>query len=740
MTFNSTITAIFYKAQRLPLVFAALFFALFVSHAQADNASLAKEEKNGLTIILTDVPATTPKDAIIYVAGSFNGWQPGAQAYRLAAQGQGRYAITLPASVRGQVKFKFTLGSWDTVETQASGGKVANREFDIPASGAASYTDTVQAWHFVALTIVELKKELEKILADTHTPGMSLAIVRKDGVEWAAGLGKADVATNRASTADILFRIGSTSKNFTALAILQLVNQGKLSMQDPVRQLVPEVWFDNRWEDTDPVRVVDLLEHTTGWDDMHFSEYAKDAPNISLRDALDFSHQSRISRWKPGTRMSYCNSGPAVAAMIVEKITGQRFEDYVQQHFFAPIGMKTATYFQPGAERATTLYHADGKTPYPYWNILFRPAGSINASANDMASYLAFFLHRGEVNGVPVLPATALDRIEAPSRNWAAQAGLKAGYGLYNYTSINDGLVFHGHNGGVEGGLTTLAYLPEHGVGFFFSINTGNGEASRNIRNAIRAYIARGLTKPVLPAIAALPNDTETHVGWYEPASPRNENMHFFDRLFGLTRFSFDNGKLISKAITQQETTFVAVSGNLFRLMADPIATVALITPNSEGVFIEAGTTMKRIPTWQAYGEIALVAWLALASALIILYSPCWIIAGLIRKWRRPQELWIKVWPFIAVLSLVAVPGLFHLARENLIAHLGHLTLYSAAINVATLVFAMASIAGALSLWRARQNGIGRYVVAFSVFVTIPLLIATAYLTYWGVVGIRLWA
>ena len=124
--------------------------------------------------------------------------------------------------------------------------------------------------------------------------------------------------------------------------------------------------------------------------------------------------------------MAYCNSGPAVAAYLVEKITGRRFEDYVTENFFTPIGMKTASYFRTPVP-ATTGYHHDGKTPYPYWNILFRPAGSINASANDMAAYLAFYLSRGTVNGVEVMPAASIDRMEIPTRTWAAQEGLQAG-------------------------------------------------------------------------------------------------------------------------------------------------------------------------------------------------------------------------------------------------------------------------------------------------------------------------
>src|SRR5262249_23074700 len=160
----------------------------------------------------------------------------------------------------------------------------------------------------------------------------------------------------------------------------------------------------------------------------------------------------------PGTRMSYCNSGPPVAAYIVEKLTNQRFEDFVEQNLFRPIGMKTATYFQPAPESTTTLYHDDGKTPYPYWNILLRPAGAINASAQDMAAYVQFYLNRGTVNGVQVVPAASIDRMEIPTSTWAAKEGLKTGYGLSNYWTAEDGFVYHGHDGGVNGGLTDMSY------------------------------------------------------------------------------------------------------------------------------------------------------------------------------------------------------------------------------------------------------------------------------------------
>ena len=121
-----------------------------------------------------------------------------------------------------------------------------------------------------AQSIDELRQQIEKIMKDTHIPGVSVAIVHKDGPGWVTGLGIADVASSRPTTADTLFRIGSTSKAFASFSILLLADQGRVSLNDPVHKIVPDVWYDNRWEASDPIRVANVLEHTTGWDDLHF--------------------------------------------------------------------------------------------------------------------------------------------------------------------------------------------------------------------------------------------------------------------------------------------------------------------------------------------------------------------------------------------------------------------------------------------------------------------------------------
>jgi CubicO group peptidase (beta-lactamase class C family) len=597
-----------------------------------------------------------------------------------------------------------------------------------------------------AQSIAELQQQLEKLLKDTHTPGVSVAIVHRDGPEWIAGLGESDVARHRATTPDTLFRIGSTSKAFASLSILVLAEQGKLSLDDTVRKLAPEVWFENRWEASDPVRVVNLLEHTTGWDDMHLHEYAVDAPpSLGLREALDSYHRSRISRWPPGTRMAYCNSGPPVAAYIVEKITQQRFEDFVQQNLFLPIGMKTATYFPPPEGTATTLYHPDGKTPYPYWNLVYRPAGSINASARDMAAYVQFYLNRGKVNGVQIVPAADIDRMENPASTWAAQDGLKSGYGLSNYWSLHEGFVYHGHNGGVNGGLTEMAYLPEYGVGYFYSINSGNGDAFSRVGKTIRAYVTAKLQQPALPPVASLPPGAAEWAGWYEPDSPRNEMTQFLERVAGLSVVSLKDGKLLISSLGGRNETFLPVSGRQFRYAPkkdslEPAATLALLSPNTEGRFIEAGRVVfKQIPTWLAILEIVLTALVAVSVVSILIYAPFWILGGLSRKRRRPPERAMRVWPLVAVLSLVSIVVIFILCGNDLIERLGNLTAWSMALFLVTIMFAVASVASAITLWRAPAGAVRRGVRGYSMVVTMALLITTAYLAYWGVIGLRTW-
>jgi len=608
-------------------------------------------------------------------------------------------------------------------------------------------TELINDGNKPAQSIEELKLQLEKLLEDAHVPGMSVAIVRQDGQDWVTGVGKADIASDQVATAGTLFRVGSVSKGFVSLAILMLVDQGKLSLQDPIHKLAPEVWFKNNWEESDPVRIVHLLEHTTGWDDLHFREYAIDNATISLLEAFDFDHHSRISRWRPGTRMAYCNSGPAVAAYIVEKITEKKFEDYVRDNLFTPIGMQTATYFKP-MDGLSSTYLTDGATPYPYSNIIHRPSGAINASASDMAKYLRFYLNRGSANGVQILPPVAIDRMETPTSTWAAKEGLKVGYGLSNYWTVHDGFVYHGHNGAIDGGLTDMAYMPDFGVGYFYSINSANDEAFNKIGSMIRSYITHDLRKPLPPPEALLPRNAATYIGWYEPDSPSLELTYFFERLIGMTYIHLQGNSLFMTSLDKKNAEFIPVEGAKFRSMRakefpEPIATVELLSPKASGKFIQINlgmTTIKRIPTWLAITEIVLTGFVLLFIVSILIYAPFWILSGIIKKCPRPTERNILLLQLVATLSLVSIVVIYTLASDLFILRMGNLTVWSFALFLATIIFAVASIASTIALWCAPKEGIRQVIRLYSIGVSSALMITTVYLAFWGIIGLRTWA
>lgn len=340
--------------------------------------------------------------------------------------------------------------------------------------------------------------------------------------------------------------------------------------------------------------------------------------------------------------------------------------------------------------------------------------------------------------------------MEIPTRTWAAQQGLKAGYGLSNYWSIQGGFVYHGHNGGVNGGLTELAYMPAYGEGYFFSINSGNGDAFGKIGKAIRGYVTRQLTKPEVPPPVPLPANASSYAGWYEPDSPRVQMFYFFERLRGLVRVHFADGRMLLAPITGfKNDIFLPVTGRQFRKVPDkeapsPVATAELLAPpRVEGQFIQVadGTaTLRRIPGWMAISEIILTAGVMLAMVSVIVYAPFWLLAGLSPKRRRPEERAVRWWPQIAVLSLVAMVVLVRLSIPDIINRMGNLTIWSAGVFLCTLIFPIASLASAVAVWRADKNNVRRSVRRYSIVVAAALLIATAYLAYWGMIGLGTWA
>jgi CubicO group peptidase (beta-lactamase class C family) len=601
-------------------------------------------------------------------------------------------------------------------------------------------------------TIPELEARIRGVLAETRTPAVGIALVERDSVVWVAGLGKADVASGRDATAETLFRIGSTSKAFVSLLVLLLEGEGKLSLDDRVRERAPEIAFTNRWEETDPVRIVHLLEHATGWDDLALRDYANSDPApISLRRGLDFNPKTRESRWRPGTRVSYCNSGPSVAAYIVEGLAGRTFEDLVRERLFQPIGMTTATYFPPAdAAALATLYHADGVTPFPYWHILQRPAGAINASARDMAAYVRFLLNRGAVDGRQVVAAAAIARMERPASSLTARSGLPLGYGLHLATYVDSQFVWVGHDGGVNGGITMMAYRPEQGVGFAFMINAGNGGAVRRIGRLVRDYLTRDAARPDPPAVAAVSGLARERAGWYRADNPRVQGLYFVEWLTGVVHLAAGDSGLTVKPVVGRARAYVAVDERRFRRPHEPVATLALVDDPENGRpqaievmgYLLPGS-LHRVPAWSVWLPAVLAALFVLGVVTTGLVTVGWGVRAAWRRLRRRKSPVrhpaVRLWPLAALGALVLFVGTVAVSMEDVIPRFGVPSVWSVTVFLSTVLFPVAAVGGLAAVWRAPRAETGRWVWWYGLVVSTLNLVAAGFFGWGGMIAWRPW-
>lgn len=593
-------------------------------------------------------------------------------------------------------------------------------------------------------TLEELKIAVADVIREKEVPAVGIAMVDENGPVWVGSLGKASLEDNIDANENTMFRIGSTSKMFVALSVLKLVEEGKLSLDDRVAVLAPDVIFENPWESTDPVRLVHLLEHTTGWDDIHLSEYAHNDPTpATLKEGLDFHPHSRFSRWTPGTRMSYCNAGPPVAAYIVEQVTGQDFEQYVQENFFTPMGMDTMTYRlnDDVRQHGATLY-ANGNQPQEYWHIVMRPSGSINASPADMAKFVQFYLNRGAVDGQQLISRSSLDRMETVTSTSGAKAGQSTGYGLHNYSSVYENWVYREHNGGVNGGLTELSYLPEAGAGHAIMINSDNGEALREISRLVRAYETRNLPPKVVKSETEVTPANLEIEGFYYAINPRQQVAFFLERVLNVQKLSFNSDRLQRKGLFDNEPVeYFPVSDTLYKSAETGLVSLSRTTDPLAGAVVHSNmATLKPVSAMVVYGQLVIMALWGGFIASSLLFFPVWLVRRLRGKITPGAAIRIRLWPLLAGVSILVVVGLFMLGISDPFKQLGEPTAISMGIMISTLTFALFALIGLNCSWRERKTNMNRVAYWHSTAATVLHVILALYFLSFGIIGLMTWA
>jgi CubicO group peptidase (beta-lactamase class C family) len=596
-------------------------------------------------------------------------------------------------------------------------------------------------------TLQEVQQAMKDVLDREHVPGAGVALVANGQVLWCGGIGEADIAAKRAVNCETEFRVGGISKTFVALALLKLQEDGKINLYARLQDVAPEIPSKNLWGATHPVRIVNLLEHTAGFDDMEPSEIYnfRHRYDFPLLDVFKRFGEPQTVRWPPGTRMSFSNPGNAVAAYLIEKVSGMPFDQYIRDNFLRPMGMEHADYTFKEANRALLATGYEGNPPRPskYPFIYLRPAGDLKASPGELAKLVQLLLRRGKAGDAQLLNTESIFRMETPETTWAAKNGLRLGYGLCNCTSVDGGVVTHGHDGGIEGFVSSYRYMPEQNWGYVILLNSGNSQQALDSLNRLAIdFLSKDFLKPQQPVITFPLKSLKMFTGYYAPRAPRSQLFAFIDDLTGGTRIRIINGKLTRSGLFGRPEPLLYVGKNLFRGEKEPEGTtVFFVTPT--GNWAVVGSGLDGIP----YSERSSLALLFLRIALLSLcmslmltslpYALVWLFLKAIGAMKDVRHLSVRVVPLLATLALLIVPPC---AMKLDGTHIGRLNLWTAGIFLGTFFFPLLSILGMVLVLRAPKEEIHRAVRIHSLLVSSACCVLTGFLLSWHLLAVRLWA
>lgn len=599
-----------------------------------------------------------------------------------------------------------------------------------------------------AANLPELQAQLTAVLKKHKLPGLGIALYNREGVIWAGGLGEADATSHKPVTADTLFRVGSITKSFVSVALLQLVEQGKLDLNARLRTLAPEIPVDNPWESTDPVTVATVLEHTAGFDDMHFQRfYDFDEPaDIPLLTVLQRSTPELRVRWQPGSRMAYSNVDYLIAGYLLEKLSGERYEQYLAEHVLKPLEMDHASLVLDAGTLARLAQGYEGGDQHPVApvTIYSRPAGALAASPAELAHFGVMLLNRGTWHNLPLLRAASVTRMETPKTGLAARHGLDYGYGLANFTSYAAGYEFHGHDGGIDGFTSRYAYAIDPGVGFVLLFNSSaTGNAMREATQRVAAYLTRTLPQPLPPPAVRIETASLAALsGYYREWNPRNQVIAAVDFLLGICHLSADGkGGLRLTAPFQETVNLLPAGAGLWRRPDEPGPSSASYLVDGRQVFdLDAGARgawLVKTNVVFAYGPLLLAAVSLLCMLSSLLFAPVWLLRLAAGKMRKVQHWSVRILPLAASGAFLLM--LLGLAGPEPIA-LGRINVYTVDVFLSSLGFAGLSIAALLQALRAMQWKLNPWLRWHSLLVSTACFGMTLFLMYWGLIGLRMWS
>ncbi|WP_227779208.1 serine hydrolase [Haladaptatus pallidirubidus] len=351
-------------------------------------------------------------------------------------------------------------------------------------------------------------------LSDSQVPGAALAIVDQNGIRYSNGFGARELKTNAPATDRTLFGIGSCTKSFTTLAIMQLVEAGQLEVEDPVSKYLP---LADDYPGP-PVTVLDLMTHSSGIpsDGMAVvliqrysgSGEGSTVPPLSSRSDFEAHVRGSAAARDDGDRFFYYNSGYTLLGEIIEAVTGQEYAAYIESEILEPLGMERSTFeknaFESEDDRMTPYYKDDEvltSASFPFDECMYAPGGLLS-SVRDLSSYLQLQMNGGSFNGETLVNESSITEMHdrhATRRVMLDGTRQEYGFGWMIQDFLGDTLVGHGGSVGVSNAY--VGFLEDAGIGIALLCNAGANPHPMYVAPAILA-IQQGDDETAVPQFA----------------------------------------------------------------------------------------------------------------------------------------------------------------------------------------------------------------------------------------------
>jgi CubicO group peptidase (beta-lactamase class C family)/D-alanyl-D-alanine dipeptidase len=351
-----------------------------------------------------------------------------------------------------------------------------------------------------------LKPFIEKELADKQIPALSIAIVDDQQVVWSEAFGYADPATKTPATTESTFRIGSVSKLFTDIGIMQLVERGEINLDAPITTYLPDFHPKNPFKKAITLR--QLMCHRSGLlREPPVGNYFE-TTEPTLAETVNSLNETALV-YPPETHLKYSNAAIAVVGYVLEKVTGQPFAAYLKHAVLDPLGMKDSS-FEPTPEinqrlPKAVMWSYDGRTfPAPTFQLGMAPAGSMYSTVTDLGRFVSALIADGKTPNGELLKPETLHEMWKPQ---FPKSDDSAGLGFF-LSKFRDHRVV-GHGGAIYGFATSMVVLPDDKLAVIViaTKDCANAVTNHITREALRLIFAQREGKELTPpdSTAAIP-------------------------------------------------------------------------------------------------------------------------------------------------------------------------------------------------------------------------------------------